>query len=954
MAELSFRLILQTSDATGQLQGVKHAADTLKAELAKPTELKLSAAESLATIRDVKIAFDGVLQIVRGVTTAMNSFLDAELSQRRAMILANLAFGEAAQSMADFAQAMQQVTNFEDDQLLALMSKLATTFKLNKDEIQQLTPLLLDFTEAFSATGMTVDSAFDLMGRALNGHTEMLGRYGIELDKTRLAQEGVSYLVETLGEDYGGTASALADLRTQNKNAWGDIQETVGGMINTLISPLLQGLRWLMDAYNSLSPVMKGFVTGLAVAIPLIVSVTAALSAATVAIHALKTAINPVAGLIGIIVGALAALGFAYAAAAAPAQDFTQKHKSMTDNIKDCSTAVASEAEQFNILAGQLLDIRAKTEQTRESKAQMQTIIEQLNSKYGQYLGNINLETAAYNDLTRALQGASEALIQKKIVESYGEQYSAAIKKVADLTIELRKKYGPVLSEAIIAAPPTGTAPGGAVDLLISQLQTARGELQTFEKAYRDALKNLPKLTLQPTPSSGGPAPLDSGLSDYDQLSAELVSYFQSENDKLLALFKERKALIISSTKADSDTQKEQLTLLGNWLTAEQAKLQTQRDADSAALVAQQQAKFQKEIDNLSNLHSMGVSSYSQLKQTMSDYYAWAKQNLPEQEQQLILGQMRQANLRYGQYLKAKIDQMRAHARELQRVRAEFADRDLDLAGNEYQRQLNRLDQYYAENQAKMRAAGITQEQIEAQHQAAILAIKIAAAAQMVSGVSGVLANLASAQNKESEKGFKNWKALSLAQAMMDALSGANAAYKSMAGIPVVGPALGFDAAAAALVAGYANIRKIEKTEFEKKELGGPITGPAHTHGGVLIEAEGGEYVASKSRVNALGKSFFDFLNFAPLAAVRSAFAGLSYPTIPMPAFAGAFASGGSISASSGTMDALLGVLTDLKLEIKALKNSKPIIDIHVDPLANNPVKVSEIADTGARLRSAF
>jgi hypothetical protein len=164
---------------------------------------------------------------------------------------------------------------------------------------------------------MSVESAFDLMGRALNGHTEMLGRYGIELDDTRLKTEGVSYLVEKLGEDYGGTATALDDLRLQNANGWGDIQETVGDMLTTLINPPLNGLKLLMDAYNSLSPVMKGFVAGIVVAIPLIGTITTTITALTAAYHALQVAMNPVAGIIGIAVGALSALGFGLAAACA-------------------------------------------------------------------------------------------------------------------------------------------------------------------------------------------------------------------------------------------------------------------------------------------------------------------------------------------------------------------------------------------------------------------------------------------------------------------------------------------------------------------------------------------------------------------------------------------------------------------------------------------------------------
>ena len=98
---------------------------------------------------------------------------------------------------------------------------------------------------------------------------------------------------------------ALADLRLQNANAWGDIQETVGDILTVLINPLLSGLRWLMDAYQSLSPVMQGFVAGIVIAIPLIGTITTAITALTAAYHALRVAMNPVAGIIGVAVGAL-------------------------------------------------------------------------------------------------------------------------------------------------------------------------------------------------------------------------------------------------------------------------------------------------------------------------------------------------------------------------------------------------------------------------------------------------------------------------------------------------------------------------------------------------------------------------------------------------------------------------------------------------------------------------
>lgn len=78
------------------------------------------------------------------------------------------------------------------------------------------------------------------MGRAVNGNTEMLGRYGIELDKTRLNQEGVSYLVEKLAKDYQGTARVLADTRLQSANAIGDLKEEMGRLLSNVMDPSIR------------------------------------------------------------------------------------------------------------------------------------------------------------------------------------------------------------------------------------------------------------------------------------------------------------------------------------------------------------------------------------------------------------------------------------------------------------------------------------------------------------------------------------------------------------------------------------------------------------------------------------------------------------------------------------------------------------------------------------------
>ena len=62
---------------------------------------------------------------------------------------------------------------------------------------------------------------------------------------------------------------------------------------------------------------------------------------------------------------------------------------------------------------------------------------------------------------------------------------------------------------------------------------------------------------------------------------------------------------------------------------------------------------------------------------------------------------------------------------------------------------------------------------------------------------------------EEAEKELEKYRYIKAAGAAMDAFGSAVGAYKAMASIPYVGPALGAVAAAAALAAGYANVRQI-------------------------------------------------------------------------------------------------------------------------------------------------
>lgn len=127
----------------------------------------------------------------------------------------------------------------------------------------------------------------------------------------------------------------------------------------------------------------------------------------------------------------------------------------------------------------------------------------------------------------------------------------------------------------------------------------------------------------------------------------------------------------------------------------------------------------------------------------------------------------------------------------------------------------------------------------------------------------------AAKQDEIKKKYFEKNKNTQIAQAIIGTLQGAVQAYQSLAVIPVVGPALGAVAAAAALVFGYKQVSLIKAQQYQGSSSGsgsagaaqanygknyadgGMINGPRHSspQGGVPIMAEGGEAVMTRGAV---------------------------------------------------------------------------------------------------------
>lgn len=159
---------------------------------------------------------------------------------------------ETSDELVKYAEALQRVTEYEDDSVVAVEAMLAT-FKLNKDEIKIATQAVLDLA---AATGQDLQSAAILLGKAMVGETGMLKRYGIMVDENKYKAEGWKAVIDEINVEFGGQALAKGQTYTgmleRMKNITGDLKETIGAVF-------LPVFKDLMDRFSTGTPIVDEF-----------------------------------------------------------------------------------------------------------------------------------------------------------------------------------------------------------------------------------------------------------------------------------------------------------------------------------------------------------------------------------------------------------------------------------------------------------------------------------------------------------------------------------------------------------------------------------------------------------------------------------------------------------------------------------------------------------------------
>lgn len=457
------RLII-TADAQGAISGLEGVGASATKNLGQAEDRLERVGAKMTTFGAATVAGSAV--VVGALYKASQMFEEAEQNQRKfdnSIANSSQTFRNGGKDLSDYAQSLQQITTADGDAVVGMQSILVQ-FGLTEDQIQTLTPLVVDLSQKM---GVGLDDAAKAVGKSVEGSTGGLRRYGISIDESTAKTDAFGATVEGLRSTVGGFAEAEA--KTFNgqleilKNNLGDIGESVGqgvvdvfGGIASSVSGAAAGLKdanpelaTTAGRVAAIASLTAGGLGGLAVVVGQVSKVRDAFTTLGDNGERQLTRIGRVASGIGIAGAAIASV-YALDAALTAATTSTVNLATSLDQIKGARSADEAldsliettreldgawvdvrDVFTTDINIGNYVDINGVTVDVRNlekalEKARTDGVDTLRNSLEG--LKGAEIKAAKDNILTGVRGGESGLKLYRSVVEQYEKSLKASTK----------------------------------------------------------------------------------------------------------------------------------------------------------------------------------------------------------------------------------------------------------------------------------------------------------------------------------------------------------------------------------------------------------------------------------------------------------------------------------------------------------------------------------------------
>ena len=232
MSNKKVNLIISLKDGvSSKIGGIKKRLSSLGAGLKK--------------IGIAGLAMAGALAVAVGkMTKTFAAQQDAEVALAAALDQVGISGKKLLPIFQKYATGIQRVTKYGDEAILAAMA-YGKNLGINTGQLKEATTAAIGLASKYK---IDLQTAMMLVGRASQGQTQMLTRYGIVLEETLSPQEKFNKVLEIGAEAFG-----LAEAETQSlSGAWGRFKNAVGDAQETIISAMADG-DGLVETLNNMT-----------------------------------------------------------------------------------------------------------------------------------------------------------------------------------------------------------------------------------------------------------------------------------------------------------------------------------------------------------------------------------------------------------------------------------------------------------------------------------------------------------------------------------------------------------------------------------------------------------------------------------------------------------------------------------------------------------------------------
>lgn len=475
----------------------------------------------------------------------------------------------------------------------------------------------------------------------------------------------------------------------------------------------------------------------------------------------------------------------------------TKETKSAGDSYNALSRTMAELKQQYHSVT----DDMKRKELAKEINA-INDRLKNMDSDVGVFVRNVGNYTQGFANAFSALGGGAASVIQPIQGVNTGLQLLSKTPIIAALGIAIN------LFTSIVGAM-RKTEDGSKALSSVMGLLSNVADLVT--KAFNWLGKGLGK-------AAGGVTNL---LRKFGLLGEESEKRIGIEKNEL-ALAEERRRVTMENADLENQIAKKR---------AEAADKLNKSGKESMALTKEAMALEEKKMQNNVNLRRKEyeliqaknalLPSSSQELQEEADAYAALKQaetDLFNKKREYNAQLFEMSNRSKTEEVKMEQEKAKEIAKIKDNPSLSYEEAEWEEAWEEqFYDQQAMVDAHHAEMRKKNEEASATQLALQKKEFDDAIAKEKAKEALKKHGLEVGMSVMKSATQLVGEETAAG-KAMSVAMATIDTYKAANSAYASMAGIPIVGPALGAAAAAAAIVAGIANVKNILAVDAGDKD----------------------------------------------------------------------------------------------------------------------------------------